>query len=254
MERLEIIGVRQSRFNAMLYFIYGTDSKKTREKLHELTDILHKKKPEAEIFKIESDHWNDVRFEEFLNGQGLFENKYIVVLDKVFENADAKESVLGMLKEIAGSDNVFIFIEGYVDTSTLKKIEKHAQKTQSFEEKVRVTEKTFNVFSLTDAFGRRDKKQMWILYQQALASGSEPEEIHGILFWQLKSIITAVSSKSASESGLKPFVFQKAVGFARNYSIEELKKMSERFIDIYHNARRGIVDMEIGLEKFILKM
>lgn len=238
----------------MLYFLHGTDSKKSREKLHELTDTLHKKKPDAELFKIEGEQWDAARFEEFLSGQGLFENKYIVVLDKVFENAEAKASVAGSLKEIAESDNIFIFLEGAVDAPTLKKIEKHAQKTQEFEEKEKTAPKTFNIFSLTDAFGRRDKKQLWVLYEQALASGSEPEEIHGILFWQLKSILTAVSAKSATESGLKPFVFQKATGFARNYSREELQKMSGRFVEIYHNARRGISEMEIGLEKFILGM
>ncbi len=238
----------------MLYFLHGTDSKKSREKLHELTETLHKKKPDAELFKIESEQWDSARFEELLGGQGLFENKYIVVLDKVFENEEAKEAVVEMLKEIAESDNVFIFLEGHVDAPTLKKIEKHAQKTQEFEEKEKTAPKTFNIFSLTDAFGRRDKKQLWVLYEQALASGSEPEEIHGILFWQLKSILTAVSAKSASESGLKPFVFQKASGFARNYSREELQKMSGRFVEIYHNARRGISEMEIGLEKFILGM
>lgn len=238
----------------MLYFLHGTDLKRSREKLHELIDTLHKKKPDAELFKIESEQWDEARFEEFLSGQGLFENKYIVVLDKVFENVDAKESVVEMLKEIAESDNVFIFLEGAVDTATLKKIEKHAQKTQEFEEKERAAPKTFNIFSLTDAFGRRDKKQLWVLYEQALANGSEPEEIHGILFWQLKSILTALGSKSASESGLKPFVFQKANGFARNYSREELQKMSAQFVDIYHNARRGMGEMDIALEKFILGM
>ncbi len=238
----------------MLYFLYGTDSKRSREKLHELTDTLHKKKPDAEIFKIESEQWDEARFDELLHAQGLFENKYIVLLDKIFENIEAKNFVVDSLKEISESDNVFIFLEGGVDASTIKKIEKYAQKTQEFEEKEKNAPKTFNIFSLTDALGKRDKKQLWVLYRQALAGGTEPEEIHGILFWQIKSMLLAVTSKSASESGLKPFVFQKASGFARNYSSEELKKMSALFVQIYHDARRGILEMGVALEKFILGM
>ena len=242
----------------MLYFLHGTDSTQSRKKLHELLDTLHKKKPDAELFKMEGGEWDQARFEEFIGGQGLFENKYIVVLDKIFENEEAKERITDLLKELSLSENVFIFIEGHVDAPTIKKIEKYAQKAQKFEEKDNGAKnsnaKPFNIFSLTDAFGRRDKKQLWILYNQAVVSGSEPEEIHGILFWQLKSILIALGSKSVADSGLKPYVFDKASGFARNYSREELQKMSAQFVDIYHNARRGLVEMDVAIEKFILGM
>ena len=251
----------------MLYFLYGTDTTKARAKLHELLDTLQKKKPDAALFRVESEQWNDAQFEEFLGGQGLFSQKYIVVLDRVFENAEAKATVVGKLKEIADSDNVFMFIEPVVDAASLKKIEKHAQKTQEFEEKKSAgaagagafgggsgSGAPFNIFSLTDAFGTRDKKKLWVLYQQALASGSQPEEIHGILFWQLKSMILAAESGSAAESGLKPFVYQKSKGFAARFSRDELRSLSGAFIDIYHNARRGISEMDVALEKFILSI
>lgn len=241
----------------MLYFLYGTDTTKARAKLHELLDTLQKKKPDAALFRVESEQWNDAQFEEFLGGQGLFSQKYIVVLDRVFENADAKTTAIGKLKEIAESDNVFMFIESAVDAASLKKIEKHAQKTQEFEEKKSAGAagtQPFNIFSLTDAFGTRDKKKLWVLYQQALASGSQPEEIHGILFWQLKSMIVAAESGSAAESGLKPFVYQKSKGFAARFSRDELRSLSGAFIDIYHNARRGISEMDVALEKFILSI
>lgn len=237
----------------MLYFLYGTDSKKARNKLHELLETLQKKKPDASVFRIEAEQWNSAQFEELLSGQGLFSNKYIVVLDRVFENAEAKEYIVDSLKKVAESDNVFIFIEGKIDVATLKKIEKNAQKTQEFEEKKNTpAAQAFNMFSLTDAFGTRDKKKLWVLYQQAIASGAQPEEIHGILFWQLKSMIVASEAGSAEAAGLKPFVYQKSRGFAAKFSATELRSMSSAFIDIYHNARRGISDMDIALEKFVL--
>ncbi len=238
----------------MLYFLHGKDTKASRAKLHELLDTLQKKKPDASVFKIEAESFDSARFEEFLSGQGLFENKYIVVCDKIFENAEAKEQMVASVKEMSESDNVFLCLEEDVDAPTLKKIEKYAQKTQKFEENKKVESKSFNIFSLTDALGRRDKKELWVLYQQALASGSEPEEIHGILFWQVKSMLLSSQSKSSDEAGLKPFVFQKASGFAKKYSPAELRALSARFVEIYHNAHRGISEMGIALEKLILSI
>ncbi len=236
----------------MLYFLYGSDTKKSREKLHELLDVLQKKKPDASVFKMDAETWDAARFEEFIGGQGLFEHKYIVVLDHVFEQVDAKERIVDGAREIQESDNVFLCLEATVDKATLKKIEKYAQKVQEFEEKERVSAKPFNIFSLTDALGKRDKKQLWVLYQQALEAGSEPEEIHGILLWQIKSMLLATQSQSAEDAGLKPFVYQKASGFARNFSHEELRTMSARFVSFYHDARRGVVDLGIALERFLL--
>ena len=63
---------------------------------------------------------------------GLFENKYIIFLDKIFENEEIKEFILDKIKNIAESDNIFILLEEKVDKKTLTKIEKHAQKYRSF--------------------------------------------------------------------------------------------------------------------------
>ena len=72
--------------------------------------------------------------------------------------------------------------------------------------------------------GKRDKKGAWAEYQKVLKEGLVPEEIHGILFWQIKTMLLASSSKSSVEADLNPFVFKKAKEFSKNYSEDELKK------------------------------
>ena len=161
------------------------------------------------------------------------------------------------IKDIAESPNAFVFLEGKVDKATVGKIEKKAEKVQEFksagnEGKTKESKEKFNTFSLADVFGRRDKKNLWVLYQQALLQNVAPEEINGVLFWQLKSMLVAYKSKSVQESGLSPYVFQKSKSFARNYSEEEMKKMSSALVSVYHDSRRGIHDFEIALERFIL--
>ena len=243
----------------MFYFLYGEDKEKARGKAHELLDSLVKKRPKASFFKVDGENFNLGKLEEFIGGQGLFDNKQIVFLDNILEDKEIKEEVLDKIKEIKESPNAFIFLEKKADKATLGKMEKSAEKIQEFKATgdiafVGKSADRFDVFSLTDVFGRRDKKNLWALYQGALSQNVSPEEINGILFWQLKSMIVASLSKDANESGLKPYVFQKSKSFARNYSEEEMKNMSSALVSIYHDSRRGIHDFEIALEKFILNI
>ena len=238
----------------MLYFFYGSDKDTAREKMNALTEALRKKKPDAEVFRIDPENWNEAKLQELTAGQGLFNNSYIVQVVSLFENKEAKEIFIDRLEEIAESPNVFIMLEGEVDKKTLLAITEVAEKVQLLENKGGKEKPAFNIFSLTDAFGRRDKKKLWVLYQKAVAGGAVPEEIHGILFWQLKSLLLASATKTAAEAGVAPFVFTKAKSFLKNYTEDELKEMSSEFVTLYHDAHRGIHDFQIALERFVLSL
>ena len=237
----------------MLYLIYGDDFEKARAKARELIADLLKKRPGAEVFRLEDEMVNAGKLDELSGSQGLFQRKYIVFADNVFRSEEAKEIVLGKLKSLAESENIFIFLEDELGKTDLKELEKFAEKVQRFSG-VAKKEKPFNVFSLTEILGRRDKRGLWVLYQKALAQGLAPEEIHGILFWQIKAMLAAVLEKSAEEAGFKPFVFQKSHTFAKNYSVPELKNLSAKMVAVYHNSRRTGPSLDIALEKLILEI
>ncbi|MCH8987104.1 hypothetical protein IIA94_02975, partial [Patescibacteria group bacterium] len=174
----------------MLYVLHGTDSIKAREKLHALLDGLFAKKPDASYIRIDDEHFEKEQLEELIYGQGLFTQKYIIIFDRLLENKEAKEAVLERVKDIAASQNIFILFEGTLDKKTLSKLNKHAEKVQEFVDKsVFPKKKPFDIFSLTNALGRRDRKQLWVLYQSARRHNVSDEEIHGILFWQIKSML-----------------------------------------------------------------
>jgi len=250
----------------MIYFIHGTDTKKAREKLHVLSDSLRAKKPDATFFKIDADTFDETKIDELILSRGLFEEKYIVFYDNIFENKTAKEEILKKIKELAKSPNIFLFLEGKTDKKTLEKFEKYAEKIVLCEEDNKGKDrevgtgkgesasfKDFKIFDISDAFGARNKKLLWVLYQKSKFYDTAPEEVHGILFWQLKSMIIASKSANAKESGLNPFVFRKATVFAKNFSGYELKKISSKLVSLYHDSRRGLVGFDTGLEKFILE-
>ena len=119
----------------MFYFLHGTDTDKAREKAHELLASMQKKKPTAELFRLDSDNWSSGKLTELAESQGLFERKFIVFANRLLENTEAKEVVLKMLAEIKESENVFIFLEGKIDKASLTEITDCAEKVQAFEKK-----------------------------------------------------------------------------------------------------------------------
>lgn len=243
----------------MIYLFYGQDIDQARRKSNGVVDSLLKKRPDAALFRLDSDTWQEAAFDEYVGGQGLFVQKYIVVLDRLFEKKEIKEYVMERLKALKESDNIFIVLENALDKATLAKFEKNAEKVQVFGEGQEGAVKNkksadFNMFAITDALGARNQKRLWTIYQQALRHGVVSEELHGILFWQVKSMLLAAVSKDVKESGLNPFVYGKAKNYAKNFTLPELRKISSQLIAMYHRAHRGEVDFDAELEKFFLSV
>ncbi len=219
----------------MLYLFYGSDTDTAREKALALLASLQKKKPEAELFRLDAEHWSESQLDELTGGMGLFSTTYLVFLSHLFESEEAKEAVLRKLSSLADSPNIFIMLEAKLDKETLLAVTEAAEKTAAFEKKEGGKRDAFNIFSLTDALGRRDKKNLWMLYQKALREDFAPENINGVLFWKVKSLLTAPYPN-------------------RSWRKEELKDLSRRLVSLYHDSHRGIHDFAIGLERLVLNL
>ena len=236
----------------MLYLLHGTDFKKSREKLHLLIEALLKKESSASQFRIDDENFSEDLLEEMISSQTLFGSRYIVVCDKLFADKEVGEIVLKELKNISKSQNIFIFIEEGLTKTILSRFDKWAEKIQEFKLKEIKKEEKFNIFSITDAFGSRDRKQTWVLYRRALNAGVSSEEIHGILFWQIKNLLMVKDEKDTATLELNPFVLRKSLGFVEKFRRNELIKLSKELVEIPNDSRRGLIDFDISLEKFIL--
>jgi DNA polymerase III delta subunit len=245
----------------MIYFYFGTNTDSARKKAKTTIDSLLAKKPDATLIKIDDEILSESRIDELTHGQALFSNKYIVFFNKVFSDKENKELILKKIKDIGKSENIFIFAEGKMDKTSLTKIEKVAEKTEEFvaKEKVLTKKEELNLrgekidfFEFANTLGKRDKKSLWVLYQDALREQVPSEEVHGIFFWQVKSMLLAKKCKTAEEARMSPYPFQKAREYARNYKDGELEKISGDLVLMYHEAHRGNLDFFVALEKFIL--
>ena len=178
-----------------------------------MTEILHSKRPDSEIFRIHNENWTDAQFDELLVAQGLFDQKYIIILDSLFDEKTVKERILDRVKDMKESENVFLIIEGETDKKTLDKLSKYADKVQEFDGGG-VQEERFNTFGLADAFGRRDKKSLWVGYLQAIDRGISPEEISGVLPGEKEFGIGAI----LPFTGMQRFFFQLALQVIAYYA------------------------------------
>ncbi len=236
----------------MLYLIYGTDRDRSRKKLHELLDLAKKKRPDAELFKLNTENWKESLFDELLVAQGLFETKYTTVLDGLFEKKEIKSYILDKIEEVGKSEQIFLMLEGSMDATTLKKIEKHAKQVQQFVLPAQAGKNTFNIFGVTDGLVAKDKKRLWISYLDTVKRGIAPEEVHGIFFWQVKNMILASRAGDIKTSGLSPYAYKNALSGGRNYKTEELLGMSNDLVQMTHKVRQGKGELEIMLEKWVL--
>jgi DNA polymerase III delta subunit len=213
----------------MIYLFYGTDTLKSRTKAHGLIDALLQKKPDASYFKHTVETLSEGALEELIQGQGLFERKFIIYMDSVLEDAEKKELVISKIEPIKESDNIFIILEKGLDAKTRKLFEKFSEKIQIYDEKEERSVKGFNIFDMTFALGAGNSKKAWMLFDEARRKDLAAEAIHGVLWWQVKKMYL----KDPKDPKMRSKLFE--------------------IISMYHEAHRGRLDFMRGLEKWILE-
>lgn len=230
--------------------MHGSHHEKAREKTRVLTDALQKKKPDALFYRITALNYGENPLAFLVAGQGLFASKYIVLYDNIFESKEIKEEVLDALKEIKESENIFIFLEKELDKKTLEKMGKHAEKVQEYEAAETAKKKEYNPFGISDALLAKDKKRLWMLLMEAKKKGNAAEEIHGIIWWQMKALKLASVSKDAKEADLSPYVFGKAKSAVTNFEKGQIDTMLFDLVTMYHDAHRGERELWVEMERW----
>jgi len=250
----------------MIYFFYGDDIEKSKANADKVVSNILSRKKDITLVKIIGEEITEQRIFELAQSQALFVNKYIVFLYRVMDNVENKKAILSTLKEMKESENIFVICdllasEKKTDSEIIKKIEEKSEKSKEFKKPFRKLNKKeelaligekIDFFEFANALGIKKRKELWTLFQDALNESVPAEEVHGIFFWQIKSMLLAKKCKTASEAGMKDFPFQKAKRYAENYSLEELENISSKMVSMYHEAHRGNHDMHVALERMIM--
>lgn len=234
----------------MIYFFYGNDAVKAKLKIKKLTKVLLSKKSEALHFYFDDRTFDNEFVKSLFQSRGLFAEHHIVFLDRTFNLFESKD----LVKDMQKSSHIFILFEDILQKKEIEYIKKYSEKSEEHEIKgVDNKNSRRNIFSLTDALMSRDKKRAWMLYRNLIEEGISPEEIQPMLFWQVKTMLVSVNSKSSTEAGLKSFVYSKSKKGAENYGKEELRKISRDIVQALYNSRRGS-NLENELERVLLSL
>mgnify|MGYP001586871551 FL=1 len=212
----------------MIYLFTGDD---TKNKFISYEKFIKSIPTSTAIFFINRNEFNPIQIESFYSGSSLFSVLSAVIFQNIFEREETRDFVLEKLKLMGESANSFIFLEGKLNKSILDAFKKVRAELNIFELSKEKKEK-FDNFLVANAFGKRDKLNMWIYFRQAIEKGVGMEELIGVLFWKIKDMLIRKDFHKFSES--------------------ELKNSATRLSYLLPEARKKGRDAESAFEQFLL--
>lgn len=190
----------------MLYLFYGPDTYRSRQKLNETLSVFRSKRSNLALFNFDEQNFSEESFKELLASQTLFDEKHAVVCENILENKNVAGFILENIETVVASPNVFILLEGEVDSDVLEKITIKAQKSQRLEMLSGVALKKW----VNDELGKKEIKNSLIASEAVIKKcGSD--------LWCASKEIEKISlggmpEKEASGVAYNPFAIADAVG------------------------------------------
>lgn len=233
----------------MLQVFFGNDTIRVRQ---EALRVVEKFREEGLAMEfITPEDYQRGSLSKAVADVSLFGSRWVYLIDNPSLEVDMEEELMAVLPSIAESQNVFIIVEGPLFADRKKAFAKY---TTQLEEYKRTAGKTFNSFLLADAFLKRDKKGLWLLFHEAKLSGALLEELVGVIWWQIKVARLAQLTGSADEAGIKEYPYSKAKRSLNKFKVGELEELSLSFITLVHESRLGLRDLDFELERWILRL
>jgi hypothetical protein len=220
----------------MIYLFCGDDVKKKHASYKKFIKTVS---AGTEVFFIGKNDFNKMEIESFYSGSGLFFTKCIVVFTNVFEKEDNLDFILEKLHLLDESNNTFIFLEGKLKKTTLEAFKevlssnKKALSAINIFELPKEKKELYDNFLLANAFGDRDKLNLWVHFRRAVDLGVGMEELVGVLFWKAKDLLIKKNFSKFSEI--------------------ELKNFATRLSYLLPEARKKGIDAESVFEQFLLE-
>lgn len=229
----------------MIFVFSGNDIEKRQKALNFFLE-----KSGEEVLRFDETNISLESMNSLAENGDLFSKKYCVVVNQIFDTSIGKDVFL-KLDLFKKSLNTFVFVENDLTKPQENALKKVAEEIKTFDTQEKKSEK-FNIFSITDAFGERNKKKTWVLAQKAIKNNVSWEDILNILIWQTKNLLLVKGESNAKNTGLSPFVFQKSNEYSKNFTEEELKNLSRQFVTFFHESHLGLTTPS-NIESFILK-
>lgn len=228
----------------MLKVFYGTDRTAARDAAREATASY-----QGAVTVIDDMSFVPGEVASSVGATSLFGGSECYLLDTPSNDSEFYEEVKTHLGDMADSGNTFVILENSLLADQKRAYSKFAGSMEEFNAD---KPERFNSFAIAEALAKKDKKQMWVLLQQAKMAGLRDEEIVGMLWWQLKALRLAKVTRSADEAGMKDYPYKKAEQALRNFKDGEIEILSRSLLELYHDAHQGKREMDGALEEWVL--
>lgn len=221
----------------MLYLFSGDDAK---NKILSYEKFIKSMPAGMEAFFINRNNFDPAQIENFYSGAGLFFSECAVIFSNIFDGEETSNFILKKLEQMGKSDNYFVFLEGRLNKPILdafKKVLPAGRQAAPFInifELPKEKKEKFNNFLVANAFGQKDKLNLWIYFRQAMDRGVGMEELAGVLFWKIKDMLVK-----------KDF---------RKFSEKQLQSFASRLSYLLPEARKEGRDAESAFEHFLLEV
>jgi len=233
----------------MLKVFYGSDQIKVRQQAHlALAEALT---PQTELYRLEGDNYESGQLLLVCKAVSLFSSQAVYLLEAEPASEILYEDFLNQIEDLANSIHIFVVIAGDLLAADKKKIAKLASVMEEYK---KVSGSSFNPFKMADALAVRDKKNLWLLLQEAKQNGLSAEEIIGTLWWQLKAIRLAAATKNFAEAGMKEYPYKKAKSALNTFNLRAVEEKSHALLKLYHEGHQGLRDLDLALEEWVLKL
>lgn len=309
----------------MIYFLYGPDTYRSREKLKEL---IQKNQAGFNVERINGSKLDVDELNKHIATHDLFSQKKFLVIEEIAnKNNKLKEDIVAFLKELefdtldflifynshvdkrsvifkvlnSRADEVYVFdllkpgemeiwlkkkcqeINLNINRDNLRKLSmalgddtwlamSELHKLKAFVngreveyadiDKMVRGKLDDDIFKLTDMIASGNKREALKLLHGQIEIGSN--EIYLLtmivrqfrILIQLKSFLSKISniSQAAKTLSLHPFVIQKSLPMVNKYSMEELKKIFQKLLEIDLQLKSSKISGETFLEKFVLEI
>ena len=216
----------------MIRVFFGTDTVQVREAAF---SYVHEREGEGvTVVLVDGDSYEAGVYAAAVGGASLFGDETLYIIDTPSSTAAWYEETVAYLPELAASSSEFVMIEGGLLAPEKKKFTKHAESMEEFKA---CPAERFNVFALSDALARKDKRSLWLVYSEARLLAIPVEEMIGIIWWQLKALRLASLTNTAAEADMKDFPYNKAKQSLKNFKFDELEQLSHSLIKLQHESR-----------------
>ena len=304
----------------MIYFLYGSDTYRSRGKLKEL---VQKNSDGFNVQKIDGSKISTDELNKNIATNDLFsQKKFLIVEGVASKDSKAKEDVVDFLRNLEFDNSSFlIFYDAQVDkrSVTFKVLNKKADEAYAFDELkpaemdiwlqnqikhigLNINNENFkklaislgsdtwlaigelgklkaykgneevlyedidllvrgklddDIFKLTDMIVNNNKKEAVKLLKDQLELGSNEIYLLTMIVRQFRILIQLKSVNSPDAARvlkLHPFVVQKSLPMVRKYSMEQLKDIYRKLLEIDLKLKSSKVSGETLLETFILEI